>query len=232
MIARSDGCEDERWAMTEAYGLSIPDQLVEVCTPERCALIIYDMQEGVVPQINTGAEIVELCQKLLEAARAGGYRIFFTRHFFLPNSVAGVGQLRRAMVWQRKKKPEDTKPAFLQGSPLWEIVPALAPQEGEVVIDKIAMSAFEGTFLNLAMRDAHLDSFIIAGIALEVGIGPTVRHALDLNLCPVLVADACGSKTAAAHEQTMGTLRETGEVFAFSSSEVLSAMRTRRSGHE
>lgn len=212
--------------MTEAYGLSIPDQLSEVCTPPRCAVIIYDMQKGVVPQISAGPEIVVLCRKLLEAARAGGYRIFFTRHFFLPNAVAGVGQLRRAMVWQQKKRPEETTPFFLQGSPLWEIVPELAPREGKVIIDKVTMSAFEGTFLNLAMRDAQLDCFVIAGIALEVGIGPTVRHALDLNLCPVLVTDACGSKTTDAREQTIGTLKETGEVFASSSAEVLRAMST------
>jgi len=148
--------------MTNAYGLSIPNQLVDVCKPARCALIVYDMQVGIVPQISAGREIVVLCRRLLEAARAGGYRIFFTRHFFLPNNIAGVGQLRRAMVWQRTNKPEETKPFFLQGSPPWEIVPELAPREGEVVIDKITMSAFEGTFLNLAMRDAHLDCFIIA----------------------------------------------------------------------
>jgi biuret amidohydrolase len=213
--------------MTEAYGLSIPDQLSEVCAPARCAVIIYDMQKGVVPQISAGPEIVVLCRKLLESARAGGYRIFFTRHFFLPNTVAGVGQLRRAMVWQQKKKPEETKPFFLQGSLLWEIVPELAPREGEVMIDKVTMSAFEGTFLNLAMRDAHLDCFIIAGIALEVGIGPTVRHALDLNMCPVLVTDACGSKTPEARKQTIGTLKETGEVFTCSSADVLTAMSTR-----
>src|SRR6516164_3756135 len=212
--------------MPQAYGLSIPDQLPEVCAPARCAVIIYDMQKGVVPQISAGPEIVMLCRKLLEAARAGGYRVFFTRHFFLPNTVAGVGQLRRAMVWQRKKKPEETKPFFLQGTPPWEIVPELAPREGEVIIDKITMSAFEGTFLNLAMRDARLDCFIIAGIALEVGIGPTVRHGLDLNLCPVLVLDACGSKTTDAQQQTMATLRETGEVWASPSAEVLSAMRS------
>jgi biuret amidohydrolase len=213
--------------MTEGYGLSIPDQLSEACAPERCAVVIYDMQNGVVPQIRTGGEIVQLCQKLLDAARAGGYRVFFTRHVFLPNAAAGVGQLRRAMVWQRKKKAEETTPFFLQGSPQWEIVSELAPREGEVVIDKITMSAFEGTFLNLAMRDAHLDCFMIAGIALEVGIGPTVRHGLDLNLCPVLVTDACGSKTAELHEQTLATLKETGEVYAVSSAEVLACMKRR-----
>src|SRR5215471_11617741 len=212
--------------MTGAYGLSIPDQLSEVCTPARCAVVIYDMQKGIVPQISAGPEIVSLCGKLLEAARAARFRIFFTRHFFLPNAVAGVGQLRRAMVWQHKKKPEETKPFFLQGSPLWEIVPELAPREGEVIIDKITMSAFEGTFLNLAMRDTRLDCLIIAGIALEVGIGPTVRHALDLNLCPVPVTDACGSKTLDAQEKTMATIKESGEVLAVSSAEVLSVMKT------
>jgi nicotinamidase-related amidase len=211
--------------MIEAYGLSIPDQLSEVCAPARCAVIIYDMQKGVIPQISAGPEIVILCRKLLEAARAGGYRIFFTRHLFLPNAVAGVGQLRRAMVWQRKNRPEETKPFFLQGSPHWEIVPELTPREGEVVIDKITMSAFEGTFLNLAMRDLRLDCFIIAGIALEVGIGPTVRHAVDLNFCPVLVSDACGSKTEELRKQTMATLEETGEVYVASTADALSAMR-------
>ena len=48
------------------------------------------------------------------------------------------------------------------------------------------------------MRDAHLEAFIIAGIALEVGIEPTVRHGADLNYVPVVVTDACGSKTADA----------------------------------
>lgn len=211
--------------MTEAYGLSIPEQLSEACARTRCALLIYDMQRGIVPQISTGNEIVSRCRTLLEAARTAEYRIFFTRHLSLPNTVAGVGQLRRAMVWQRKQKAEDTKPGFLQGSTPWEIVPELAPREGEVIIDKITMSAFEGTFLNLAMRDAHLDCFMIAGIALEVGIGPTVLHALDLNLCPVVVTDACGSKTPSAREQTLTTLKETGEVFAYSSAEVLSAMK-------
>src|SRR5215475_11672141 len=116
--------------MKEAYGLSIPDKLVDVCSPARCALIVYDMQVGIVPQISGGREIVTLCHKLLEAARLGGYRIFFTRHFFLPNAVAGVGQLRRAMIWQRTNKPEETKPFFLQGSSSWEIVPELASREG------------------------------------------------------------------------------------------------------
>jgi biuret amidohydrolase len=208
-----------------AFGLSVPEKLEEVCTPSRCALIVYDMQVGIVSQIAEGPTILSRCQQLLTAARAGGFRVFFTRHIFLPNRAAGVGQLRRAMVWQRKSDPMDTKPLILQNSRSCQIISELAPQDDDVIIDKITMSAFEGTFLNLALRDAHLEAFIIAGIALEIGIEPTVRHGADLNYVPIVAADACGSKTQQLKERSLATLEETGEVIALSTSQLVSAMK-------
>jgi nicotinamidase-related amidase len=211
--------------MKNAFGLSLPEQLQDTCTPSRCALVIYDMQVGIVPQIAEGAAILAQCQKLLTAAREKGFRVFFMRHLFLPSHLAGAAQLRRSMIWQRLDDPLMIKPMMPQGSAGCEIVPELAPNENEVVIDKITMSAFEGTFLNIALRDARLESFVIAGIALEIGIEPTVRQSLDLNYIPIVVTDACGSKTPELKEHSLATLKETGEVMAFTTAEVLSAMQ-------
>jgi nicotinamidase-related amidase len=211
--------------MKNAFGLSIPEQLQDTCTPSRCALLIYDMQVGIVPQIEEGAAILAQCQKLLGAARDKGFRVFFLRHFFLPSHLAGAAQLRRSMIWQSLTDPSKIRPMMPQGSPECEIVPELTPREYEVVIDKITMSAFEGTFLNIAMRDAHLESFVVAGIALEVGIEPTVRQSLDLNYVPIVVTDACGSKTLELKERSLATLKHTGEVMTFTTAEVLSAMQ-------
>jgi biuret amidohydrolase len=211
--------------MKQAFGIAVPETLAEICTPSSCALLIYDMQVGIVPQISEGEEILDCCKQLLDAARHSGFRIFFTRHFYLPNQAAGAGQLRRAMVWQRKDDPADTTPFIASGSKRWEIVPELGPREGEVIIDKITMSAFEGTFLNLAMRDAHLGAFIIAGIALEVGIEPTVRHGADLNYVPVVVTDACGSKTADAKARSLSSLEETGEVITVNTTALVSMLK-------
>jgi nicotinamidase-related amidase len=183
------------------------------------------MQAGIVPQISNGREIVSGCQQILAAARKAGIRIFFTRHLFLPNRIAGVGQLRRAMIWQRKSDPAETKPLFTSGSPSWQIVPELSPQEDEAVIDKITMSAFEGTYLDLAMRDAQLQVFIIAGIALEVGIEPTVRHGLDLNYIPIVVSDLCGSKTEEVKRRSLETLEDTGEVIQVKAAEILDFLK-------
>jgi nicotinamidase-related amidase len=44
------------------------------------------------------------------------------------------------------------------------------------------------------VRDLGVTAFAIVGVALEVGIEPAVRHATDLGLISVVVADACGGR--------------------------------------
>lgn len=196
--------------MERAFGLDIPLTLAEVCHPRRTALLVYDMQVGIVSQIANADQVVERVHAVLEAARSGGYRVFFTRHMSLPNEVAGVTQLRTAMAWQRVDRVDHVKPAFLRDTPGFQITPQLTPLPTEGVIDKITMSAFVGTPLDIAFRDCGINSFVIAGIALEVGIEPTVRHGMDLGYIPVLVADACGYGNQAAAERSLAALAFAG----------------------
>ena len=93
----------------------------------------------------------------------------------------GAFQFRMAMAWQRVDSPEKVRPLFSRDNPAFQIVPELAPRPSEAIVDKIAMSAFEGTYLEMALRDCGIRSFIIVGIALEIGIDPTCRHAADLE---------------------------------------------------
>jgi Isochorismatase family len=86
--------------MEHAFGLEIPLTLAEVCHPQRTAILVYDVQVGIVSQIADGNQVLERVRGVLEAARNGGYRVFFTRHMSLPNEVAGITQLRTAMAWQ------------------------------------------------------------------------------------------------------------------------------------
>jgi biuret amidohydrolase len=100
--------------MQRAFGLDIPQTLDDICDPKRLALIVYDMQVGIVNQIANGSEITEKVVQVLTAARKAGIRIFFTRHMSLPKELMGVSQFRMAMAWQRVKSPEEVKPWFLR----------------------------------------------------------------------------------------------------------------------
>jgi biuret amidohydrolase len=211
--------------MERAFGLDIPLTLAEVCHPQRTALIVYDMQVGIVSQIADGHQVVERVRGVLEAARNGGYRVFFTRHMSLPNEVAGVIQLRTAMAWQHVDRVDMIKPAFLRNTPGFQISPEVAPLASEGVIDKITMSAFEGTFLNIAFRDCGINSFVIVGIALEVGIEPTVRHGMDLSYIPVVVTDACGHGNSGAADRSLAALSFAGGSIQCDCAEVIEVIR-------
>ncbi len=196
--------------MESAFGLNIPRTLEELCDRTRTALIVYDMQVGIVSQLPDGQSIIERVAVVRQAARDAGMRVLYTRHMSLPNEVAGVVQLRTAMAWQRVEHVGDVKPAFLRDSPRFQITPELTPDPTEAVFDKITMSAFQGTPLDLTLRDCGLNAFIIVGIALEVGIEPTVRHALDLGYIPIVVTDACGSRDQAASKRALDGLAFAG----------------------
>jgi nicotinamidase-related amidase len=197
--------------MERAYALEIPQNLTDTCNPARTALLVYDMQVGVVRQIPNGSEIVDRVRLVLEAARSAGVRVFFMRHMSLPKEAAGVFQLRMAMAWQRVKTVAEVRPWFLRDAPGFQLVPELTPLSSEVIFDKITMSAFEGTPLDIALRDCGINSFIIAGVATEIGIEPTVRHGADLGYIPIVVADACGAGHANAAERAMASIRFIGD---------------------
>jgi len=189
----------------------LPAAFEDWCDPARTALLVYDMQVGICRQLADGPGVVARCAAALEAARAAGMRVAFTRHVSCPRPWMGATQLRTAMAWQRASSPEAVVAPFLRDAPATAIVPALAPRADELVVDKIGMSAFEGTPLATALRDCGVVGVAIAGIALEIGIEPTVRHATDLGFVPLVLADACGQGRAEAGARAMQTMRFIGE---------------------
>jgi nicotinamidase-related amidase len=197
--------------MLHAFGLNIPQILDDVCDPSSLALIVYDMQVGIVKQVKDGAQITTKIQQVLNAARAARVRVFFTRHLSLPRELMGAFQLRTAMAWQRVKTVEEIKPWFLRDAPGFQIAPELEPLPSEAIFDKITMSAFEGTPLDIALRDCNIRAFAIVGIAMEIGIEPTARHGADLGYIPVIIKDACGFGHADAAERSIAGLEFAGD---------------------
>jgi biuret amidohydrolase len=202
--------------MQQAYGLEIPQSLDEACEPRRLALVVYDMQVGILRQLRDPAPTLANVMRALEAARSAGVRVVFMRHLSLPKELAGVFQLKTAMAWQRARSVEEVTPWFLRDSPGFELAPELAPKPSEAILDKITMSAFEATPLAIALRDCGVNAFAIVGVALEIGIEPTVRHGADLGFIPIVVADACGSGDDEAGRRALQSIEFIGDAFVTS----------------
>ncbi|MDQ3906303.1 MAG: cysteine hydrolase, partial [Actinomycetota bacterium] len=125
--------------------------------------------------------------------------------------LMGVVQLRMAMAWQRVDSVAAVNPWFLRDSPGFDLIPELAPRATEAIFDKITMSAFEGTPVDIVLRDCGINAFAIVGVATEVGIEPTVRHGADLGFIPVVVTDACGAGNEDAARRSIDGLQFTGD---------------------
>jgi nicotinamidase-related amidase len=213
--------------MDRFNGLDIPESLAETLEPSTLALVVYDMQVGILSQIDDADRVLANVLRVLEAARERGVRTLFLRHYFMPTELAGVFQLRQAKAWQGKARAADTRPLIPHGSPGFALVPELQPRPGEAVLDKITMSAFEGTPLDIVLRDCGVRAYLIAGVALEVGIEPTVRHSTDLGYVPVVVRDACGAGDAAAARRSLDGLAFAGDALIADTDEVCAALGAR-----
>jgi nicotinamidase-related amidase len=197
--------------MEHVQGLEIPRTLEDACHPQHLALLVYDMQIGILRQIEDGEAVTRRVREVLQAARASGVRTVFVRHVTMPRRLMGAAQLRMWRAWQGRESAAEVASPFPPGAEHVRIAPEVEPAADEAVFDKVTMSAFEGTPLDIVLRDCGVTAVAVVGVALEIGVEPTVRHATDLGYIPIVVTDACGAGDLAAGERALETLRFAGD---------------------
>jgi biuret amidohydrolase len=193
-------------SMQHAFGMDVPESVAEMCQPPHVAVLVYDAQVGILPHVRDGALVLTQIRSVIKAARGAGVPVVYVRHVSVPPSHMGVGAMRTAMAWQRVERAEDVQSSFPHDASHTQLVDELKPEAGEPVFDKLGMSAFVGTPLELVLRDRGVITLILVGAVLEIGIEPTARHAADLGFLPVVVEDACGVVEREAAERSLASL--------------------------
>ena len=74
-----------------------------------------------------------------------------------------------------------------------EIHPAVAPAEGEPVLEKANPNSFLDTGLEAELRERGTDEVVVAGMMSSMCVDATVRAAADLGFSPTVVHDACAA---------------------------------------
>lgn len=144
------------------------------------------------------APALDGCAVLLAAARAGGVPVVHTTVAYAPD-LADAGAFGR-------KVPALT--VFAEGDPrgLGAICPQARPAPGEDVLVKQQASAFFGTGLAEALRGLGVDTVVVAGFSTSGCVRASATDAIAHGFAPMVVADACGDRTAAFHERNLADL--------------------------
>jgi len=142
-------------------------------------------------------DVVANVRIVLDAAREVGAPIFHNRIVAYPAPV-GLGGANAPIF--RMIGPESLK----IGTWGAEIIQGLDPRQDEPVLDRIRMSAFHGSALDVMLRNLGVTEVVIVGVWTNMAVEHTARDAADFGYAVTVVSDATSSINAEWHQAALG----------------------------
>ncbi|QUS37901.1 cysteine hydrolase [Tardiphaga alba] len=190
------------------------------------ALVIIDMQRDFMEPGGFGETLgndvsqlgraVAPIAAVLEAARETGMTVVHTREGHLPDlSDAPPAKIARGAPSLRIGDPGPMGRILIRGEAGHDIIPALYPVEGEIVIDKPGKGAFYATSLGADLKAREIDTLLVCGVTTEVCVNTTVREANDRGYRCIVIADGCASYFPEFHEMGLKMIKAQGGIFGW-----------------
>ena len=129
----------------------------------RTALVVIDVQSGVVAEAYERDAVVATIHDLVDRARAAQTPVVWVQH------------------------ADDT---LIKGSDTWQIVPELTPNDTEPRVDKLYGDAFEDTTLESVLADLEVGRLVVVGAQTDACIRSTIHGAFVRGYDVTLVSDA------------------------------------------
>lgn len=185
----------------------VPLTLADFLAPRRAALVMWDMQNGLAGRAPGLDTIRSNAIKLIEAAERARIMVIWSRHILPPLELTSGPFLLFLMKKQKVSHPSQLEPTMQRGMEDTDFIDGLAPRPHHIVLEKSQPSLFIDTPLDLRLKTMGIDTLVIGGVATDIGIEFTCRHASALGYYTVVAEDASGSYSREAHERSLAFLR-------------------------
>jgi ureidoacrylate peracid hydrolase len=186
---------------------------VNALDTKKTGLLFFDLlnvyYRGAPPETQKRMKpVVDNAVRLMEAAREASIPIFYA----MANHRKD-GQIRSQIVTDTDMRlcpwPNDdcnpTVHGATEGSWEQKVIEEIMPQPQDTIVPKYRWSTFHQTYFDLALRSRGIDTIIVSGGAVDVGIASTVYAARDLDYNVIVVRDACSN----SHDDSMAAFMNT-----------------------
>lgn len=166
--------------------------------PQCTALLIMDLQNGIVGQYPDPSAIIERLQTAKQAAVKAGVTVAYVRLGLTDADFEAISPRNKAF------SAIGAIHNFAEDSPASQIIEQLAPGDSDIVVRKTRYGAFSTTDLAQQLEQRGIDTLVLGGIATSGIVLSTVRDAADRDYRLFVLADGCGDRDPQVHEVLLG----------------------------
>lgn len=152
--------------------------------------------------------VVDNAVRLMNTARQVSMPIFYALANHRPDGESRSMTVTDTDMRLRPWPNGDCNPTIhgaTEGSWEQKVIEEIAPRPEDYMIPKFRWSTFHQTYFDLALRSRGIDTIIISGGAVDVGVASTVYSARDHDYNLIIVRDACSN----SHEDSMAAFMNT-----------------------
>lgn len=162
----------------------------------KTALLVMDLQNGIVSRYGENSDALQPFQKAIEAARQNNIPVIFVRVGF-SEGYPEVNPRNKMFSAMAKHG------GMTVSEPGTQIHEAVKPQGNEPVVTKYRISAFAGSNLDVILRGQQIENLVLTGISTSGVVLSTVRQAADLDFNITVLSDACLDADPEVHRVLM-----------------------------
>jgi nicotinamidase-related amidase len=159
---------------------------------QNTALLVMDMQTGIVGMLPNASAILGNVVKAIAAARKNNIPVIYVVVGFR-TGLPEISANNKGFSAAKERFAGANMDEFIK------VHPDLAPQAGEVTVIKRRVSAFTGSDLEVVLRAKGIQHMVLTGIATSGVVLSTVREASDKDYRLTVLADCCADRDAEVH---------------------------------
>ena len=158
----------------------------------KTALLVMDIQNGIVSRFEENTDVLLPFKKAVEAARQNNIPVIFVR--------VGFSEGYPEVSSRNKSFSAISKfGAMTVSDTATQIHESVQPEPNEPVVTKYRVSAFAGSNLEVILRSQQIDTLVLSGIATSGVVLSTLREAADKDFALMVLSDACHDADPEVH---------------------------------